>query len=163
VAPIREAILEVDNDQPISDIRTTEQLVSNAMAQRRFHTLLVWIFAAIALVMVTAGIYGMISFFVARRTHEVGLRIALGANRITILKHVLGHGLKISLIGLGFGLAGILISVPVARNIIYGISPVDLVSILLGCAFLLAVGLLGSYIPARRAMKIDPVTALRHE
>jgi len=163
VPDIREAILAVDNDQPVSDIRTTGQLVSDAMAQRRFHTLLVWIFAAIALVMVTAGIYGMMSFFVARRTHEVGLRIALGANRVTILRHVLGRGLKISMIGLGFGLAGILLSVPVAMNMIYGVSPVDPASVLLGCTFLVAVGLLGSYLPARRAMKVDPVTALRYE
>jgi ABC-type antimicrobial peptide transport system permease subunit len=153
----------VDPNQPLSDIRTTADVLSFTLARRRFHTLLIGIFATIALILVTAGIYGVMSFFVAQRTHEIGIRVALGAGRSGVQSLVLGQGLKLAAIGVALGLAGVFATTKLTESMVYGVSPTDPTTLALGTLALVALGLLASMVPAFRAARVDPILALREE
>jgi ABC-type antimicrobial peptide transport system permease subunit len=163
VASIRQEVAAVDPNQPVSDIRTTAGILSSALERRRFNTLLIGIFATIALILVTAGIYGVMSFFVAERTHEIGLRMALGASWRSVQRLVLVHGLKLAAFGVVVGLVGVFATTKLTESMVYGVSPTDLVTVIGGTAFLVMIGLLGSLVPALRATRVDPILALREE
>jgi predicted permease len=163
VGPIRQTVAEKDADQPISEVRTTADIVSSALSRRRFNTLLIGIFATIALILVAAGIYGVMTFFVAQRTHEIGVRFAMGARWSGVQKLVLGQGLKLAAIGTALGLAGILATTTLTESMVYGLSATDPTTLLGGIVFLVSLGLLGSLLPARRAIRVDPILALRDE
>ncbi len=162
-ASVRHELANVDSDQPISDIRTTAEILSGTLARRRFNTLLVGIFATIALILVSAGIYGVMSFFVAERTQEIGIRMALGASGPSVHKLVLGQGLKLATIGVVVGLLGVFATTKLTESMVYGVSPTDPVTLVAGTVFLVGVGVLGSIVPARRATRVDPIPALRKE
>jgi putative ABC transport system permease protein len=163
VAVVRREIARVDKDQPVSNIRTTAGLVDASIAERRFGTLLVGLFASTALVLVAAAIYALMSFFVAERTQEIGVRIALGATPSGVLRLVLRRAVTLAGMGVAMGLLGVAAATRLVGGLVYGISPNDPATIAAGVLGLVAIGLLGSLVPALRATRIDPVTALRAE
>jgi putative ABC transport system permease protein len=163
VAAVRQEVARVDSHQPISDIRTTADVLSATLARRRFNTLLIGIFATIALILVAAGIYGVMSFFVAQRTHEIGIRVAMGAGWAGVQRLVLRQGLKLATIGVAVGLVGVFATTKLTESMVHGVSPTDPATLAGGMAFLVGLGLLGSLLPALRASRIDPILALRDE
>jgi putative ABC transport system permease protein len=163
VGAIRQEVARVDPNQPISDIRTTADVLSFTLARRRFHTLLIGLFATIALILVTAGIYGVTTFSVAQRTHEIGIRVALGASRSGIQRLVLAQGLKLAGIGAAAGLSGVLATTKLTESMVYGVSPTDATTLAFGTLALMVLGLLASMVPAYRATRVDPILALREE
>ena len=157
------AIASLDRDLPVTNIRTMDQIVSEVRAPDRFLTILYGTFAFFALLLAAVGIYGMMSFSVAQRTHEIGLRMALGAAREQVLGLILKEGLALALIGLAFGLIGAVFVGRTMQGMLYGVSTID-VSVFGGVAVvLLGAALLACYIPAQRATKVDPIVALRYE
>jgi putative ABC transport system permease protein len=163
VPAVKQAVHVVDADQPVTDIRTMRQVVAESMARRRFNTLLIALFSGTALMLVAAGIYGVTSYFAAQRSREMGIRMALGANRRNVLGLVLQRGGTLAAIGLAVGLVGVLATTRITASMVYGVSPSDPATIAGGALFLLFVALLGSWIPARRAAGVDPVITLRNE
>ncbi len=162
-AAMRGVIWEVDGDQPIEKLTTMQEFVSDMDSQRRFCLVILGILAGVALVLATVGVYGIMSYSVSQRTHEIGVRRALGAEPGDILRPVLTQGAALSLSGAALGLAGSLSLTSLLSNFLYGVSPTD-VATLVGVALLLmAVALLACYIPARRATKVDLMVALRYE
>ncbi len=158
---VRQAVHELDVTVPVSDVRTLDDAVGSAFAGRRFSTLLLAGFAALALVLTGIGIYGVISYGVSQRTYEIGLRMAMGAGAGSVLRLVISEGVRLALIGLGIGLAGgVAISI-VARSLLVGVTAFDAPTILLVSAVLLAVAALASFVPARRAVAVSPTEALR--
>jgi putative ABC transport system permease protein len=163
VPAVRQAILEVDPTQPASDVRTMESRVESRFAQRRFYTTLIGLFALSALLLAAAGIYGTVSYFVARRVRELGIRIALGAPRAGIVGLVVRRGVRVATWGVLLGLLGIWATTSIASGLVYGIAATDLLSILAGCIVLAGVAVLASALPASRAARVPPGTALRAE
>jgi putative ABC transport system permease protein len=163
VAAIRREIAGIDQGVSVAEVRTMADVVDIAVAERRFGALLVGLFAVTALFLVAAAVYALMSFFVARRTPEIGVRMAFGATRGSVLRLVLSSVLRLTGIGAAVGLAGVVASANVARAMVYGFSPNDPVMITVGAAGLVAVGLAGAVVPALRATRVDPVRALRSE
>jgi len=163
IRPVRAAVLAVDPLQPVSEIRTMGEILSADMSGREFYTLLIGLFSALALFLAAAGIYGVISYFVVRRTRELGIRLALGAGQAGLLKLVVRRALRIVGFGLVFGVVGVFGSTRIIASLLYGVEPFDLTAILGGVAFLLVVGLIASMIPAFRTTRISPLTALKAE
>jgi putative ABC transport system permease protein len=153
----------MDKDLPMSNVMTMEQILSESIAQPRFNMLLITIFAVVALALASVGVYGVISYSVSQRAHEIGVRIALGAQPGDIFKMVLGQGLKLSLAGAGAGLVAAFALTRVMSGLLYGVQATDPVTFAIIPAILIAIALLASYIPARRATKVDPMVSLRCE
>jgi predicted permease len=160
---VRREVAAVDPDQPTADVTTLEQTLSQSVAPRRFNMLLLGVFAFIALLISTVGVYGVVAYSVTQRTHEVGIRMALGAQRGDVLRMVIGQGLKLALIGVAIGVAGALALTRFLASLLYGVKPTDPLTFIAVSVILIAVALLACYIPARRASKIDPMVALRYE
>jgi putative ABC transport system permease protein len=160
---IRDVVRNLDVDQPVFELQTLEEAHSAGMAPQRLGALLLGGFAVVALLMAVIGIYGVVAYSVAQRTREIGLRMALGAERADVLKLVVGQGIVLMLIGVGTGLAGALASTRVMSSLLYGVRPTDPPTFVCISALLGGAALLASYIPARRAMKVDPMVALRYE
>ena len=159
----RAKIRELDAEVPISNVNTMEQLVAQSVAQRRFGMFLVGIFAALALLLAAIGIYGVVSYSVAQRTQEIGVRMTLGANATDVLKMVLKNGMSLALIGVGIGLAGAFALTRLMARLLFEVTPTDAMTFTIVSLALIGVALLACYLPARRAMKVDPLVALRYE
>ena len=163
VSAVRSRISERDSQQPIFDVQTMDRRVSDSVAGRRFSMLLLGVFAGLALVLAAVGIYGVISYTTTQRTHEIGIRIALGAKRADVVRMVVGHGLRLSLIGIGAGLAAALALTRLMSSMLFGVRPTDFVTFTAVSLLLAGVAALASYVPARRATRVDPIIALRCE
>jgi putative ABC transport system permease protein len=162
-ASVRAAVSALDKDQAVANIQTLEQVVGNSLGESRLQTLLLTTFAALALLLAAIGIYGVLSYSVAQRTHEIGLRMALGALHGQVLRHVVGQGLILTMTGIGLGLGGAFALTRFLSSMLYGVRPIDLPTFLLVSVILGVVAVLASYIPARRATKVDPIVALHYE
>ena len=160
---LRDTVLAIDKDQPIHNIRTMDQLLVNSTAGRRFMMIVMGLFAGVALILCATGIYGLTSYAVAQRTHEFGIRMALGAKVSNVLSLVLRQGGGLAVAGLALGLAGAWASTRLLANQLYEIKPYDPMTFTLGAVTLGMVALLACLVPARRATQVDPMTALRYE
>jgi putative ABC transport system permease protein len=164
VAPeLHRAIWKIDPSVAIPSVRSMGQIVSTSLAPRRFETLLTSLFAAAALLLACLGIYGVVSYSVARRTREIGIRMALGARGADMLRRVIGQGMTPALLGLGAGIIGALGFTRVLSSLLFGVKPTDLLTFTVVSLILTGVAAVASYIPARRAMRVDPMAALRYE
>jgi putative ABC transport system permease protein len=140
-----------------------EEIVSRAVARQRFSTMLLGIFATLALVLAAVGIYGVMSYSVAQRTREIGIRMALGAQRSDVLKMTVGQGLRLVVIGVAIGLAAAFVLTRVMASLLFGVSATDPVTFIIISLILMVVALVASYIPALRATKVDPMVALHYQ
>jgi putative ABC transport system permease protein len=160
---IAAVVTSMDRDLPILDVRTMDQIVDDSHASDRFQTTLYGTFATFALLLAAVGIYGVMSFAVAQRTHEIGLRMALGAARQTVVALIVKEGMLLALAGSGLGLVGALFVGRAMKSMLYGVGAIDLVAFGAVAILLLAAALLACFIPACRASKVDPMVALRYE
>jgi predicted permease len=163
VAAVRSQVLAVDPSVPIYHVSTMERTLSDSLAPRRFNVLLLAIFAGIALALAVVGVYGVMAFSVTQRTHEIGIRMALGAERRDVLRLMVRQGLGLTLAGVIFGASGALALTRFLRSFLFGVGAADPATFVLVSVVLLAVSMLASYIPARRATRVDPMVALRYE
>jgi putative ABC transport system permease protein len=162
-AGIRQTVRSIDKDLPVTDVESFPEAVGASVAQERFRTLLMSSFSAIALILAAVGIFGVISYSVSQRTHEIGVRIALGAQQRNVLRLILGQGTKLALLGLGAGAVAALLLTHLMASLLYGVSATDPLTFGAVGIVLLGVAVTACYIPARHAMRVDPVVALRHE
>jgi putative ABC transport system permease protein len=163
VPAIRSVFAGMDKNVPVYDVETMEGYVASSVARNRFSTLLLGLFGALALVLAAVGIYGVVSYWVSQSTHEIGIRMALGAEGRDVLGLVLGQGSKLVLIGVGVGIAGAFGLTRFLSSLLFGIKPTDPMIFIAVSPLLVGVALLASYIPARRAARVDPMVALRYE
>src|SRR6266513_2735242 len=159
---VREELRNIDPDVPLANVRTLDAVVADSVAPRRLSVVLLGAFSGIALLLASAGMYGVISFLVVQRTHEIGVRMALGAQRSDVLKMVIGHAAKLLFIGATIGLPIAFFSTSALRTLLYQVSPFDISIFLIVSMILAGVGLLASYLPALRASRSDPVISLGH-
>jgi putative ABC transport system permease protein len=153
----------VDNDQPVSDVMTMEQRLAKAVASSRFVMTLSSSFSMLALGLAAVGIYGVMAYLVTERTQEIGVRMALGAQKRDVLKLVVRKGMVLAIVGTAIGLLASLALTRLMRSLLFQVTPTDWLTFVVASLVLLTVALLASYIPARRATKLDPLIALRYE
>jgi putative ABC transport system permease protein len=163
VSAVRNELQQMDPEQPIAAIATMDELLSGSLSRSRFTMLVLGVFAALALVLASVGIYGVIAYSVTQRTQEFGIRIALGASRRDVLRLVLSQGTRLTLLGIGLGIVAALVVTRLMATLLYGISATDPVTFTAVALLLALVALAACYIPARRATRVDPIVALRYE
>jgi putative ABC transport system permease protein len=163
ISSVRTQIAAIDPEEPIYNVTTLDQTLSDSVSPRRFNMLMLGIFAGIALLLATVGIYGVMAFSVTQRTREIGIRMALGAERRDVLGLMARQALGVTLAGVAFGLGGAWGLTRFLANFLFGVEPTDLTTFVSVPLALIAVSMLACYIPARRAMKVDPTEALRYE
>jgi putative ABC transport system permease protein len=161
-AAIRREIQSIDPDEPIANVRTLDAVVSDSAAPRRFAVILLGIFASVALLLAAVGVYGVMSYLVVQRTHEIGVRMALGAQRRDVLGLVVGHAGKLVGIGIILGLILTLLSTRALSTLLYSVGAFDPATLVFVTVVLVSIALLASYIPAIRATRADPMIALSH-
>jgi putative ABC transport system permease protein len=163
VEKVRQEVWTLDPDLPVSGVTTMSAVLEAAVAQPRFNMLLLGLFGAMSLLLAAIGIYGLLSYTVSQRTNEIGIRMALGAQRVDITGLVVGHGLRLTLMGLGLGCLLALGLTWIMKSLLFGVSATDPMTFVAVAVFLAGVALLASYLPARRASRVDPLAALRME
>jgi putative ABC transport system permease protein len=160
---LRAVVHSIDANQPVTGIRTMEENVADSISEPRFRTVLLAVFAGIALVLAAVGIFGVMAYSVAQRTRELGLRMALGASRGRVLQLVMAHGVRLTLVGVAFGLAATFLLTRYVSSLLFNVPSYDLMTMLGVVAALVMISLCACYIPARRATLVDPIVALREE
>jgi len=162
-AALYSEVKALNKNLPTPKVQTMNERLSDVVAEPRFQTLLLGLFGLVALVLVSAGIYGVVSYSIAQRTHEIGVRMALGAERRDIMRLVIGRGMKLALAGVAIGLAGALALTGLMKTLLFGVSANDPLTFGSIALLLALVALLACWIPARRATRVNPIVALRHE
>jgi putative ABC transport system permease protein len=160
---VKAAVWTINRNVPVSQVQTMEEAIGDATGESRFYVLLLSAFGASALLLAAVGIYGVMSYAVSRRTHEIGLRMALGADRRQVLVEVIGQGLRVAAAGAAVGLVAALMLTELMATLLYGVDARDPVTFLAVAGVLITVAILASYLPARHATRIDPIVALRHD
>jgi putative ABC transport system permease protein len=160
---IRSAVQSVDPNLPVFDVHTMNNIVSESLASRRFALQLMSLFAATALVLAALGIYGVMAYFVSQRVREIGIRMAVGAGRVDVLRMVVSRGMALAAIGAGIGIAASLLAARLISGMLFGVSAYDPLTIVAFAAILTGAALAANYFPARRAAKVDPMVALRYD
>jgi putative ABC transport system permease protein len=163
ISSARQAVAQIDPDQPIYSVRTMSDIRAESVAPERLNLTLLSLFAGIALVLAIVGIYGVMSYSVTQRTHEIGIRMAIGAPPRNVLNMVARQGLKLALLGIAIGLLGAFALTRVMQQLLFNVSPTDGITFLFVPFVLLVVAGVACYIPALRATKVDPLVALRNE
>jgi putative ABC transport system permease protein len=162
-AAVRKQVFEIDPNQPVSDVRTMKQWLDSSVAEPRYRTTLLSLFALVALLLASTGIYGVMSYSVSQRTHEIGVRMALGARRFDVLRLVVRQGMALVIVGVAIGLAGAFALTRLMESLLFGVTAKDPFTFVAVAALLSLVAFVACYLPARRATKVDPLTALRYE
>ena len=162
-ATIRQHVWSIDKDQPVFNVRSMQEVWSLSASMYSFSSVTLGIFAGVALLLASLGIYGVMAFAVSQRTQEIGIRMALGASSPDVLKLVIKHGMKLALLGIGIGIAGALVLTRFMKALLVGVEATDLLTFAVVSACLFLAALLACYLPARRATKVDPLVALRYE
>jgi putative ABC transport system permease protein len=162
-ASIQRGVNAIDKDLPITDVASMSDAIQGTVAQPRFQTVLLAMFGSLALILASVGIYGVISYSVAQRTHEIGIRMSLGAQRKDVLQLVLSEGVRLALAGAAIGVVAALGLTRLMGRLLYGVSATDPFTFAAVAVVLMFVALIACYIPARRAMRVDPMIALRYE
>jgi putative ABC transport system permease protein len=163
IESIRRTLLQFNSRSVMYNTESMDEIISNSISSRRFSMILMAIFAGLALLMASIGIYGVISYLTSQRTHEIGIRMALGAERRDVLMMVVRQGIKLALIGVAIGIGGALVLTRFLASLLYGVKPTDPLTFIAVSLILIAVALTACYIPARRAARVDPMVALRYE
>jgi putative ABC transport system permease protein len=163
VGAIRKEVQAIDPDQPIAAVKPMTEWVESSVAAPRYRTTLLALFAALAMVLAATGIYGVMSYSVAQRTHEIGVRMALGARRFDVLKLVVRQGMLLTIIGVIVGLGGAFALTRVMSSLMFGVTTKDPITFVAVAALLVVVAFIACFVPARRATKVDPLVALRYE
>jgi putative ABC transport system permease protein len=163
IASARNQIRNLDSDQPIYNIRTMDEIRGESIAPQRLNLTLLTIFAAIAFVLAVVGIYGVMSYAVTQRTHEIGIRMAIGAQPRDVFRMILGQGMFLTIIGMVAGLLGAFALTRLMATMLFNVKPTDPLTFAAVAFLLIAVALIACYIPGRRATKVDPVDSLRYE
>jgi putative ABC transport system permease protein len=157
------AVHEIDKDLPVDEVNTLPEILAREASPRRFNAMLFSVFAALALVLAATGVYGVLSYSVSQRTHEVGIRMALGAGQRDVLRLFMGQGMRLVLLGLIIGLGGAFALTRLMSSLLFGVSTSDKTTFAVVALVLMGVGVLACYLPARRATRVDPLVALRYE
>ena len=160
---IRKELLAGNSEMIVSGNESEEEVVARSIASQRFSVILLGVFAALALLLASVGVYGVLSYLAEQRTPEISVRMALGAHRLDVLRMVLGEGARMTLLGAGIGVLAALALTRFMAKMLFGVRPVDPVTFGVVALLLCGIALLASYVPARRAMRVDPMVALRHE
>jgi len=160
---LRSILKEVDPNLPLADVQSMDEVVSQSVAPRRFNMLLLAVFAAVALLLAMTGVYGVLAYSVARRTAEIGLRVALGASPGRVLRLILGQGMRPIAAGIEIGLGGAFALSRFIASLLFGVKPIDPITYAAVVLTVTVTALLSCYVPARRALRVDPVAALREE
>jgi putative ABC transport system permease protein len=160
---LQSTVGSVASEVPIYQLSTMQQKIAGTLERSHFDTFLLTLFAATALLLSSVGIYGVMSYVVAQRTRDIGIRMALGATRGQILRDVLAQGIRLTAAGLVVGLAGALMGTQLLASLLYGVQSSDAITFAVASSALCAVALLASYVPARRATRVDPIVALHYE
>jgi putative ABC transport system permease protein len=160
---VQKEIRAIDPDQPVANVRTLQEVVSNSIARPRFNMMLLAIFAGVALVLASVGLYGVMNYSATQRTHEIGIRMALGATRQDVMRLVVGKGMLLTAIGIGIGVAASIGLTRVMQSFLFGVHATDALTFTAVSALLIGVALIANYIPARKATRVNPVIALRYE
>jgi putative ABC transport system permease protein len=162
-AAVMRTVYEVDKDLPVADVATLDDILARESSTRRFNTMLFSVFAALALALAVTGVYGVLSYSVSQRTHEVGIRMALGAGRADVLRLFMQQGMRLVLLGLVIGLGGAFVLTRLMSSLLFGVSATDKVTFIVVALGLTVAGVCACYLPARRATRVDPLVALRYE
>jgi putative ABC transport system permease protein len=163
MAAVQQQVWAIDKDQPVTNVKTLEEVISQSVAERRFQTLLLLLFAGLALALALVGVYGVISYSVSQRTGEIGLRIALGASRGAILRLVIEQAMLLVIAGIVAGAGGAYGLSRYLTSLLFEVKPTDPLTYSSLALLLSAVALIACYVPARRATRVDPMVALRYE
>jgi putative ABC transport system permease protein len=162
-AAVQGQVREIDRDQPVTNVITMAETLSRSIWQPRLYTILFGVFASVALILASIGIYGVMSYSVTQRTHEVGIRMALGARPRDVLKMIVRQGMSLTAVGIGVGLIGAFLLTRLMSGLLYGVSATDPLTFILISLTLAGVALVACAVPARRATRVDPMIALRYE